>query len=230
MRNLILALLLLIASPAWGAVTFDAYTTDAIFSSDTLSTSHTVGGGCTNPYLVVAVHTLSQDLTHSSVSATAGSLTQIGTLLQYDDGAGSHYKLSLWGIAGATGVQSITITLSEPATVIYSFTRSYCGVNQATPLGTAATALTNTVNVSSAAGELVIDAMILRTSSTISATGGQTVRYAESLDFSRAAGSDLAGSGTTTMSWLAADAIIGVPLKPTAAAATRVRRRPVVFQ
>lgn len=227
---IVAAYMLLCLSNAWGAPTFDAETTDSSSFLSTLSMSHTIGGGCTNPYLIVAVHSLAQVLTHNSVVATAGALTQIGSTLDYTDNGGSdHWTLSLWGRAGPTGAQTIDITLDSGATELWGFARSYCGVHQSVPLGTPVGELDSSIDVSSASGELVVDAMILRSSAgPPAATVGQTERYNQALTYDSAAGSDKAGASTTTMSWTTADALIGVALKP----ATGARRpsAPVIFR
>jgi hypothetical protein len=123
--------------------------------------------------------------------------------------------------------------------------RSYCGVHQTTPVGTAASAISYgnpiTVDVSSAVGELVVDAVADRADlgDTLAATAGQTERSNFIADISGVgiiAGSDKAGAaGTVTMSWTAAPsgqywAMIGVSLKPAAGGGAVVRRRAIVIQ
>ena len=108
---------------------------------------------------------------------------------------------------------------------------SYTGVNQTTPLGTAASnkgkSTTASVSVSSAAGELVVDAVGRRsdvTSNPISPGAGQTQRWnthtgANSATNGATGGaSEKAGAATVPMSWTWSGsiewAIAGVSLKP----------------
>jgi hypothetical protein len=103
---------------------------------------------------------------------------------------------------------------------------TFTGVDQATPLGTfvsnkaAADPGPATVNVSSAANELVFDTVGCEQCTSLTVGAGQTERWNRSVDngITRGAGSTETGAATVTMSWTlgsANDWAIGaVPIKP----------------
>ena len=118
---------------------------------------------------------------------------------------------------------------------------SYTGVDQTTPLGTQASATgapistAATVDVSSAAGELVVDVVAFLDNSgnitSLTAGAGQTARVdidlVGGLDFESFGMSEEAGAATVTMSWTGTGTntgwtIKGVPLKPSGGAPTCV--------
>ena len=96
---------------------------------------------------------------------------------------------------------------------------TYYNVNQSTPLGTSAkatgTSTTASVNVTSAAGELVCDAVIGLNS--LAAGGGQTPTYDNSV-YIPDKGSYKNGAASVTMSWTLGGSnlwlIMGVSIKP----------------
>lgn len=102
------------------------------------------------------------------------------------------------------------------------------GVHQTNPTGTPATAVTNagniSINVPSAAGDLVMGVVSRRNASS-SFTTSQTQRWNAFLNETRGAGnSAVATSSSTTLSWTAANgswaAIAGVAIKPSGGNAT----------
>jgi len=155
--------------------------------------------------------------TISGVTVNGAAAVQIGTVKD----ASNSVRVGLWGcVAPTTGNVVATYATNNPEEVILTTTQ-FSGVHQATPTGTAATATaatgTATVNVTSAPGELVVDAVgVFGGSRTVGA--GQTVEFAFSViaaDFGMG-GSDEAGAARVTMSWSSvADvwAIVSVPLK-----------------
>ena len=126
-------------------------------------------------------------------------------------------------LAPDIGTYDIVISLSAVA-YAYGGSISFTGVDQTTPLGTAATVATGystaaTVNVSSASGELVIDNLGVGTGATSLTIGsGQTERWSQSPTSWWGRGSTKAGEATTAMSWTleATDRWImdGVSIKP----------------
>ena len=151
-------------------------------------------------------------------------------------GGGGTYSQEMYKRVGATGAQTVTINFSGNFVQAILTSLSYCGVNQSVPNGTAATATGSsgspTVDVSSAAGELVIDAVGVLAGQALTAAGaGQTERIndTDGVGFFEFGSSDEAGGATVTMSWTSDDSFwmtIGVGLKPVAAATT-IRHKPI---
>lgn len=115
---------------------------------------------------------------------------------------------------------------------------SYCGVDQATPHGTVATAAGSdtpvTVDVTSAAGEMVVDTIFTHNAVTADAGQTETANVATNEGNHVVASSREAGASTVTMSWtqVAGDywGAVAIPLKAAAAAAAVRHRRPIVMQ
>lgn len=226
MRKFLAALLalLLVAQPAWAAITFDSAQTAEGDSSATINLTHTVGGACANSILIAAIVWYTQDTTVSSVTASAGAMTQIPSALgSIDIGGGNFFKVDMWYRIGATASQSVTATMNAAVSGLGLFTRSYCGVHQTVPLGTAIAEPDNSINVSSATGELCIDSAIGRFNALV-AGASQTERFNYAMGFENVAGSDEPGSATCTMSWPAQSehaVTSGVSLKPAASSTRR---------
>lgn len=159
-------------------------------------------------------------------SGTArGSFTWDGVamtrLREYDGSADDDHWVGLYYIlnpptAGSTVTGTFAGNLTGGVVVA-----SYQDVNQTTPFGTEAVARgvsgTASVDVSSASGELVIDALFFKNDPTVGS--GQT-NVGEANQADKYAGHSYeAGAGTVTMSWTATSAdwvAIGVALKPVA--------------
>ena len=240
-RILALLLCLLIASPAWGAITFD--------NSGTCNPGGE-GTSCTQPFtasgsdrlLLVGVCVRNGAAAVSGVTYNAVAMTQYATV----SGLGSD-KLDIWRlIAPATGANDVVVTMAADSPFSVGIS-SYNGVDQTTPLGTSANATgaggDPTVDVSSAAGELVIDYFCEddggATIPTMTAGTGQTARVNFTTSFGvpgferNISSSEEAGAATVTMSWSDTAGnnwiTIGGPLKPAAAAPASVRQRSVMI-
>jgi hypothetical protein len=246
MKKLIVVLLLclfpalLIACPPnlWAAITFDAQAEGDGVDTDTVTYAHTVGGGCTNLIIVVDI-TGRRDgsLTINTMTIGGSSATSIDSQAV----AGFSLGVDLYRRVGvSTSSNTITVVFAAANDRWHVSSRSYCGVNQTTPTGTAAkaadtsqTSSAPSVDVLSASGELVIDEMTIRDSDswpTCSVGASQTQRDNTAVGFFHISGSsEEAGAGTITMDWSCdvADAwgIVGVPLKP----ATPARRSIVII-
>ena len=167
-------------------------------------------------------------------------LTQKGSTLTFE----TYGRLSQWYLVAPTA-ESNTLYCSwasnQDETALGG--ASYTGVDQTTPHGTQATATndaasqTPTVNVTSAAGELVVDVAavldILGSRTTFVADAGQTERVkianVGGIAYESFGMSEEAGAASVTMSWTgsgtateAGSAIIGIPLKPVAVGGTAV--------
>jgi len=237
-----LIITLVLCQNAWAAPTFDAATTSEDNDGDSsISFNHTVGGGCSNPIIVVAV------AWRSNSSQTLDSMTiggGAGTQVSAQADAGNTRSLAMWYRTGvSTGINAISGSFSAGAGFIVMSASSYCGVNSGAPVGTPTATFdenpTNaSVTVTSAVGELVVDAVGGRNggSTTLSVGAGQTSR-SNFTDVSAAtvlATSDEAGAASVSMDWTITNSSgwlqIGVALKPAGAAAGFVRRKPVIFQ
>jgi hypothetical protein len=241
MKRFILALLfwLCLAGPSWGAPTFDAQSQETMFDATSFSWTHTIGGACTNNIVVVAVaHYDANATTLMGVTVNGAAAAQIATIAP---GGGSE-RLTTFEKEGASS-GTVEVIFSGSNGFGIGTARSYCGVDQTTPLGTAVTnssedSTTVTVNVSSAASEMVIDAaLVIGLPVTATVGAGQTQRSNLTDlngDFFRLVESDEAGAASVTMSW-GLDAghgwlTIGVPLKEASAGAgTVLRRRPIIL-
>jgi hypothetical protein len=227
--------LLLIASPAWGVISFDATNSITDDLAATLNYSLTVGGGCTDPIIVVDV-AWSSAVTVTALTIGGVSATLIGSAFLVD--VGDRWISSYRRVGVSTGANAIAITFSGTFNTVQSAARSYCGVHQTTPTGTAAQAAGDsagpaTATVSSATGELVISTAHARNETFTTFGSTQTSRY--NLDNAFAiSGTDKAGTGsvqmdhnfTATTQW----GIVAVALKPSGAVPPAARRRVVVVQ
>jgi hypothetical protein len=228
------ALVLLLAVPAYAVVTFDAQADGAVDGFDELSFDLVVGALCTNPIVAVSSTWASTGIALLTGIAVGGTnATQVAGVTNTDAGR----RIELWRRVGvSTGTNSI-VTSFDNANAATVSARSYCGVHQTVPLGTAATAFdvttTPTVNVAATTNDIVIDATTSGAVATVVGAGlGQTNVFAMD-DFSEAyrhRESEEVGGATVTMSYELSEAdywaIIGVALKPTAGgvAAPVVRR------
>lgn len=205
------------------AIAFDAATTAV--GTDDLTFAHTVSGALR--ILIVSIGMRSDtgvgrndigSVTYGGVSMTRLDTQQKNALDVY------LYYL----VAPATGANNVIVDVNPryAGCNIAAVAASYTGVNQVTPLGTQAkTGVTTTsmsVNVSSATGELVVDAAGKLNTDVLNVGADQTQRGQNGGGtggaHARAAISDEAGAATTTMSWSWTNsvdaAVIAVPMKP----------------
>ena len=231
--KLLALILILCPSLAWAAPTFDAATTGTGNGVSSVTVNHTVGAGCSNPIIVVGI-SWQKNPTGTLDTLTVGGVggTEIDTSNWSASGGYTH---ELWYRVGASGANDVIATFDAAKNSITVGVRSYCGVDQVTPIGTAnkATGLSGTnptVDITSAAGELVVDMV-----SSVPDAGSQTLTVGASqtdrANFAQDAtnhiqgGSEEAGAATTTMSWtlgtVGAWGSIGVPLKPSSSSTRR---------
>jgi hypothetical protein len=204
------------------AIAFDAASSDRTDGATSLTFSHTCTGS--DRLLIVALCVQS--------GASSPTATYNGTSMTLVDSITSTwvhtYMFRL--IAPTTGANNVALSWTGSDAAI-GLATSYTGVDQTTPLGTSATASGTstavTVDVSSASGELVVDAVAYDQN-----CGGQTITVGASqterlniLTVSAcgitAGMSTESGAGATTMSWTGSDSqnwtTVGVPLKPSGA-------------
>lgn len=220
----LLALVLLSGGQVWAAITHDATSTSAQTNVQNPSYTHTRGATCANPIAITKVtYQDSTPGTISSVTYGGSGMTQVGTTRD-TTGSGNSDFVNIWQLVGVSaGGATVQANFSEVMNDVQISTSTYCGVHQGTPIGTAAGAsssgTTVTVNVTSATGELVVDAAVISGTRTITVGGGQTERTNVQSNHRHVA-SDEPGAGTTTMSWtissLQSWAQVAAPLKPAA--------------
>jgi hypothetical protein len=221
----------LLASPAWAATpTFDAATVDNTNNnvSTTGNVAHARGASCPSPVSIIRV------TWQDGTPATLNSVTADGnaaTALDAAFGATANIR-ARWYIYLNPPSGSINYVANWSESVndaILSIT-TYCNVLQSTTQGTVAapttgSSTTPSVNVSSAAGELVID-FLVSGPRTLTADGSQTERVDSTVAGNHSqGGSEEAGAASVTMSWTLSSAsdwaITGVSLKPS------INRRPI---
>ena len=204
---------------------------DAVSTGDTqpasLTISHTTGSG-TNRLMLVGISFVNDEMeTVTSVTYNGVALTWVGTGANGDDA-----RMEIWRlIAPPTGTYNVVITFSAPLRrAAVAGVMTFTGVHQTTPLGTFVSAVGNaspaTVNVTSAANELVFDTVACESCTSFTVGPSQTQRWNLSAPdgprLTPGAGSTELGAVSVTMSWTQgfADywAIGGVSIKPAAAA------------
>lgn len=224
--SLLLCSLLLWPTWAWSAIAVDAGVAGS-GTGTSLTYGHTVSGS--DRILVVGV-TLYSDSTQTVSTVTYGGVSL--TLISGCTAEQADIRTEQWYlIAPAAGTANVVVTLSATSGAIASTAVSFTGVDQSTPLGTCVTATgfnaAPTVAVSSAAGELVVDALAVfdgigAAAPTVGASQTQRA-YGEHGhafgDFGAGASTE-AGAGTVTMSWSLSGsrwwAIAATPLKEAA--------------
>lgn len=185
------------------AVVHDAASTSKVTSATSLTWSHT----CTGSDRVLVVGALiNLNIAVTNVTYAGSGITSIQQVI----GGGGFCRSEQWGkIAPATGANNIVITVAS-ATGIVGGGESVTGADQGSGWQNGATAsgvsTTPSVSVTSATGNLVVDAMVngVNTSDLPTATvgAGQTQRWNDQLTNKiRGAGSTEPGAGSVTMSW-----------------------------
>lgn len=230
----LLLLCLLLASPSWAAVTWDTDTTKQASSGTTDTFNHTIGTG-SNVYVGVCLFTrnatTAADVTSVTIDGSAG--THIATATDTADG--TNIRVEMWGRAlgsknGSIAIDSVWDRTDAPRIVAFSM----FGVDQGTPVGTPQTSAPGTyptslsVNVSSAANELVASCLGLASSaSSITVGAGQTEQWLNTSTAGNSTqdqGSTEPGGATVTMShsWTTPDyaALVAAPFKAATATAT----------
>lgn len=207
------------------AIAVDAVSSASGSGTGPFTWSHTCTGSDRLLLVFITIYHISSTVsgvTYNGVAATAvpsGSATN-----------GNYAVYSYYLIAPATSSNTVSVSVSGGVYDVGVAAISLTGVHQSSPLGTAVTATgsstTPSVNVSSAADEIVVDGLVIVHNGTLSVGAGQTSRWnaATGNGFIKQAGSTEGGTGTTTMSWTNSTsqdwATVGIPVKPVAAAST----------
>ena len=191
------------------AVAFDAVSYEEAEAATSISKSHTGTGSSLVGWVILG---FTQNV--SEVSATYGG--QAMTLVA---AVAPGYWLHCFYIDGAlSGAQTVAASWTTSANCQMGImTYSGAVANAAAKASATGTSTTPTVNVSSAAGEVVVDGVI--GGGTVTVGADQTQRYNRVVHMI-SAGSEEAGAGTVTMSWTQESSwwgIVAMPLQPAVA-------------
>lgn len=244
---------LFLAAPASAVVSFDNSPTPATNATGgitSIAQNITVSGGCANSYLEATVMWKGFNgaiTTTASTSGTGGGgMTDSGQgqKAANNDPSGQDRYVQRFYRVGATGLQTVTATFTggAPDQAIL-VTASYCGVDQSTSVGTAASAtgyyfVTPTVSVTVSTGGLATDGMVMTYDASTMTAASPQVQLVSQLDIGTysAASYKTGCSGTCSMTWncsVTADcqpwAIIAIPVNPAAGGGV-ARRRVVIVQ
>ncbi len=205
----------------------DARTFGLSASTNSLSVSHTTGGGTNRLMLVMVTTGLSSGTlpTVSGITYGGQSLTLVNAISNGGLVRSEIWKLVNPPIGTANAVLSLSTSNPVTATVI-----TYTGVDQTTPLGTSVTGGNGKGNsfsltVSSATNELIVDSFAVdgdatNTAPTPSAGSGQTIlENIKPAIYLNGSVSSKAGASSTTMSWSwtgpkQQPAGVAVPIRP----------------
>lgn len=229
-----LLLFLFLTGQAVAAPVFDQVTVGKGSFVDVGSFNVTLGGGCFNSMLPLSIawYDFNDAVTVSTLTVEGAAAAHIITA-----GYTAHRQLAMYSKTGIGGTVTIDFSLSGAVDTVTVAVPSYCNVHQSTPIGTPATAQdvsgNSTVDVSSASGETVVGAMLVRGDSNsgqgVAVGGGQTERFneeAEQLDYFIHVGSDEAGAGTVTTSYTRNNddnwSIVAVSMKSSVVATRRL--------
>lgn len=165
----------------------------------TVTVSHTVGG--TNRLLLVGVAI--------NGSETISGVTFNGVALSLLIDASDVQAFQVWYlIAPATGAHNIVVTKSAAVNPCVLSAVSLVGAHQTTPFplsanyGVPGTSTTSTINVPSAAGDLVVDFLTARIITDLTVSGSQAEGSQQASASSIISSSTLAGAATSTaMAW-----------------------------
>lgn len=231
-------LLWLVPGLSWAIPSHDATSNSgALANVTTPSYAHTRGAVCANPVAVIRI--TSQDSTPGTLNSVtyngSGATIASGTTHKKADPSGTNVARSLWIYKNPpSGASTVQANFSEVMNAVIISTSTYCDVDQTTPTGTGVegenASSGPSVNVSSAATELVVDVVGVDTGTDTTLTVGASQNGRANLNSAsnhRHGGSDETGAATTTMSWtLGATRYWGttaVALKPAAASTTCLR-------
>jgi hypothetical protein len=191
-----------------------------------LTIGHTTSGSNRLMLVGVSIHNYAGE-TVGGITYNGVPLTLVGSRANATDA-----RVEIWRlIAPATGTHDVVITFSsELSSHARAGVVTFSGVNQTTPLGAFASAVGSTspatVNVASAANELVFDTVGCESQSdpfSLTVGAGQTQRWSSVVmgyDRFLTGGSTEPGAATVTMSWTIVPAssvpwaIGAVPVRP----------------
>lgn len=210
--SIVLALLLGLTGPAWGAVAFDAA---ASGSGNTPSFSYNITLGASANAAIVGV------VSTNDTPSTAVTVGGVSCTLARRETQTSQISSEIWScVTSGTGTQSVAITTDH--TGVSSGAISVSGADTTGLISNTAanqgSGTTSTVTVTSATGDLVIDCVGYRNagSAVVDGGGDQTERY-DLVSSQTAEGSTKSGASSVTTGWVADNstpwAIVSVSVK-----------------
>lgn len=226
--------LLLFGLPAHAAISFDAVTNaGSTGSGNTLSFTHTIGAGCTDPILIVGAaggSTFTNDIT--GVTDNSVACTLVGDV----DIPGDRFIYQFYCTAPSTGSNAVVITSSDSNSFIGGASASYCGVAQTSPFDA------STTNSHSGTGNLTTTlitnvnndwTMLIGEFSGgfVGAGSGSTLRTTSNnpQEFDSNAPITPAGNTSMTITATGSSASVMAAFKPFVAATTAVTTPPIIF-
>lgn len=180
---------------------------DAISSTHGTGSSLTFAHTCSGSNRLLIVWVSYFDSADTPTGATYNGVAM--TAIPSSTAANGNYKIAgFYLIAPATGTNNVVVSFSGDMSDMGAGAVSLTDAHQTVPLGTAVTATgTNTtpsVTVSTSAGEIVVDGLVIVHGGTLTVDGSQTQRWNSiaSNGFEKYAGSTETASGASTaMSW-----------------------------
>lgn len=225
-------ILILCVSITGSQPVFDTVCSDFDNVALTLSTSCTATGTNRSAFICVAWRSTTPGEQDSSASYGAIGATLIARLAPGDAG----YGAALYRVPSEPPTSSQTVTVNFTGFVQGAFgVMTFTNTHQSAPLGTAVTAsgtgTTASINVASAANELIADCLMYLDPNPVTATSPQSVKWSHASDLGGlevfGASSTKAGAASVNMSWTNVNSnewvLIGVPIKPVAVATARKR-------
>lgn len=221
---------LLLPGMGWAAIAWDASSNNRGTTVSSVTLSHVVGG---SDRILVCGYAVADASPQPVTGATYNGVAMTRLDVEVAPDGVFLYAGAFYLIAPATGTHNAVISTAGGTNGrFFAACTSYTGVHQTVPFGTAVEAHGGTQaspitsDVTSAAGELVIDIMAMYSNSAPGSEGAGQTKRAEDYNGGngdQVAMSEEAGAGTVTMSWTYASGTpayyhISVPLKPVAAA------------
>lgn len=199
---------LMLACPAWAAITFDSNAEGTAASGTTYSFNHTLGTG-SNKAIVVGV--IVKDVSSTGVisSVTYNSSSMTAAYAEVIDTHRDHMRQFYLATSLAAGTYSVAVTLTSNAQGSKAVASSYFGVDQTTPLdaaGAGATGTTASPSVSITTvnnNAMIVDCLNQNGTNSETATSPQADVLTDVTSIPSLGKSDktLATAGATTMSW-----------------------------
>lgn len=196
LRALVLALLLLVAPPAWGAVAFNAVGTSQTGTGTTASVPITISG-CSNCALVAYI---AQGTDTTGIGCTVNAGAETLAIIAGTNGGATTSTVMLGKTTSLTGAQTVVCSWTNSQVFVVN-AMAFSGVNTATPFngGTFATGASPFSTIITSTNGDMTTTVDEGTGS--APTTNQTVKYTTTASTYFAAGDIGPGTGTTTHTW-----------------------------
>src|SRR5436190_3472693 len=203
-------------------ITTGTTTDSGTAGATSLTWSHTVASGTDRLLVVSGAASSGTGVTSVTYGCQALTLLDSAT-----SGGGGAAKSQLWYlVAPAQGTANVVVNVNQSASFGASAT-TFFGVDQTQPFGTTATAIgvgttISGATVTSAAGELVVDSVVILNRSPLASGAGQTQLFGLGGAGGALASSTEPGAASVTMSWTGSGsgsgtvewALVAAPIKP----------------